>query len=51
MTDFFTIVAIWKGASDLQFMVYGQNVVLGELLHRLIVNRKEDNRSVQSVSI
>lgn len=47
----FTVVAVWKGASDLQFMVYGQNVELGELLHRLVVNRKEGSRSTQSVSI
>jgi hypothetical protein len=47
----FTVVAIWKGASDLQFMVYGQNKELGELLHRLVINRKEGSRSTQSVSI
>jgi hypothetical protein len=37
----FTVVAIWKGASDLQFMIYGQHKGLGKLLHRLVVNRKE----------
>jgi hypothetical protein len=47
----FTVVAVWKGASDLQFMVYGQNKELGKLLHRLVVNRKEGSRSTQSVSI
>jgi hypothetical protein len=47
----FTVVAVWKGASDLQFMVYGQHKGLGELLHRLVVNRKKGSRSTQSVSI
>jgi hypothetical protein len=47
----FTVVAIWKGASDLQFMIYGQHKGLGKLLHRLVVNRKEGSRSTQSVSI
>ena len=47
----FTVVAIWKGASDLQFMVYGQHKGLGELLYKLVVNRKEGSRSTQSVSI
>lgn len=47
----FTAVAVWKGASDLQFLVYGQNKKLGELLHRLVVNRKVGSRSTQSVSI
>jgi hypothetical protein len=39
------------GASDLQFMVYGLHKGLGELLHRLVVNRKEGSRSTQSVSV
>ena len=47
----FTVVGVWKGASDLQFMVYGQNVQLGEDLHKLVVNRKEGSRSTQSISI
>ena len=47
----FTVVAVWKGASDLQFMVYAQNAALGEHLHRLVVNRKEGSRSTQSVPI
>ncbi len=47
----FTVVAVWKGASDLQFMIYGQHKGLGELLHRLVVNRKEGSRSTQSVNI
>ena len=47
----FTVVALWKGASDLQFMVYGQNKALGEHLHRLVVNRKAGNRSTQTISM
>jgi hypothetical protein len=47
----FTAVAIWKGASDLQFIVYGQHKGLGELLYRLVVNRKAGSRSTQSVSV
>jgi hypothetical protein len=31
----FTVIAVWKGAGDLQFMVYGQHKELGALLHRL----------------
>ena len=47
----FTVVAMWQGATDLAFMVYGQNPALGEHLHRLVVNRKEGSRSTQSVSV
>lgn len=47
----YTVIGVWKGASDLQFMVYGQNEKLGELLLRLVVNRKERSRSTQTVSI
>ena len=47
----FTVVAVWKGASDLQFMVYGQNPALGEYLHSLVVNRTPGSRSTQSISI
>jgi hypothetical protein len=47
----FTVVAMWQGATNLAFMIYGQNTALGEHLHRLVVNRKEGSRSTQSVSI
>lgn len=47
----FTVVGIWKGASDLQFMVYGQHKALGEKLYSLVVNKKEGSRSTQSFSI
>jgi hypothetical protein len=47
----FTVVGIWKGASDLQFMVYGQHCNLGKHLYKLIVNRKTGSRSTQSISI
>ena len=46
-----TVVGVWKGASDLQFMVYGQHKGLGELLYRLLVTRKKGSRSTQSVPI
>ena len=47
----FTVVAVWKGASDLQFMVYGQNPKLGEHLLLRVQNRKNGSRSTQSVGI
>jgi hypothetical protein len=47
----FTVVAMWQGATNLAFMIYGQNAALGEHLHRLVVNRKEGSRSTQSVSV
>jgi hypothetical protein len=36
----FTVVAAWKGASDLQFMVYGQHKELGELLVWLSIEKQ-----------
>lgn len=48
----FTAVAIWKGASDLQFIVYGQHEKLGEyLLERVIAVQNTSSRSTQSISI
>ena len=47
----FTVVAVWKGASDLQFMVYGQNPKLGEYLLDRVQNRKAGSRSTQNVGI
>ncbi|EIJ41535.1 hypothetical protein BegalDRAFT_0621 [Beggiatoa alba B18LD] len=47
----FTAVAVWKGASDLQFIIYGQHNGLGEHLHQLVVNRPEGSRSTQSITI
>ena len=47
----FTVVAVWRGASDLQFMVYGQNPAIGKYLHRLVVNRTPGSRSTQSIPI
>ncbi len=47
----FTVVGIWKGASDLQCMVYGQSPDLGEHLYRLVVGRKEGSRSTQSITV
>lgn len=47
----FTVVGLWTGASDLEFMVYGQHKGLGELLYRLVTERKAGSRSTQSVPI
>lgn len=47
----FTVVAVWKGASDLQFMVYGQNPKLGRHLLSRVKNRKKGSRSTQNVEI
>lgn len=47
-----TAVAIWKGASDLQFIVYGQHKDLGEyLLKRVIAVQNSSTRSTQNVGI
>jgi len=47
----FTVIAVWKGASDLQFMVFGQNNKLGKYLLDRIKNRKEGSRSTQNIGI
>jgi hypothetical protein len=47
----FTAVAIWKGASDLQCMVYGQHKGLGKYLLERVRNRKKGSRSTQNVTI
>jgi hypothetical protein len=47
----FTVVAIWKGASDLQFMVYGQHPSLGNYLLRRVNERKAGSRSTQNIPI
>lgn len=47
----FTVVAIWKGASELKFMVYGQDKNLGEYLKERIINRKINSRSTQNIGI
>ncbi len=48
----FTAVAIWKGASDLQFIVYGQHKNLGKyLLERVIAVQNTSTRSTQNVGI
>ena len=47
----FTAVGIWKGASDLQFIVFGQHKGLGEYLLERVRNRKKSSRSTQSVEI
>jgi hypothetical protein len=48
----FTAVAIWKGASDLQFIIYGQHKELGNyLLERVIAVQNSSTRSTQNVGI
>jgi hypothetical protein len=47
----FTVVAIWKGASDLQCLVYGQHKGLGKHLLQRVRNRKAGSRSTQNVTI
>lgn len=47
----FTAIAVWKGASDLQFIVFGQNTKLGKYLLERVKNRKAGSRSTQNVGI
>ena len=48
----YTAIGIWKGASDLQFIVFGQHKKLGEyLLERVRAVAKTSTRSTQSISI
>ncbi len=48
----FTAVGIWKGAADLQFIVYGQHVDLGKyLLERVRVVADTSTRSTQNIGI
>ncbi|MBI3074980.1 MAG: hypothetical protein HYY92_02065 [Parcubacteria group bacterium] len=47
----YTAVAIWEGASDLQFIVFGQNPALGTHLLRLVRNRPSGSRSTQTIPI
>ncbi len=47
----FTAVAVWKGASDLQFIVYGQHNGVGKYLLDKVINRKKGSRSTQSIGI
>ncbi len=47
----FTAVAIWRGASDLQFIVYGQHKDLGNYLLDKVQNRKDGSRSTQTIGI
>ena len=48
----FTAVGIWKGAADLQFIVYGQHIDLGKyLLERVRAVANTSTRSTQNVGI
>lgn len=46
-----TAIGVWKGAADLEFIVYGQNPKLGEYLLEKVINRKSGSRSTQSIEI
>jgi hypothetical protein len=47
----FTAVAVWKGASDLQYIAFGQNENVGHYLLKRVQNRKEGSRSTQHISV
>lgn len=47
----YTAVAIWRGASDLQFIVFGNNKEVGEYLLDRVNNRKKGSRSTQNIPI
>jgi hypothetical protein len=47
----FTVVAVWRGASDLQFLVFGQNKKLGKYLFERVTQRKDGSRSTQNIDI
>ena len=48
----FTAVGVWKGAADLQFIVYGQHVSLGKyLLERVRAVANTSTRSTQNIGI
>jgi len=48
----YTAVGIWKGASDLQFIVFGQHKKLGEyLLERVRAVANSSTRSTQSIPL
>lgn len=47
----FTAIAIWKGASDLQVMIYGQHPDFGKYLFERVTQRKQGSRSTQNIAI
>ena len=47
----FTAIAVWSGAEDLQFVVFGKSKKLGDYLKEKINNRKKGSRSTQTISI
>lgn len=47
----FTAIAVWRGASDLQFIVFGQNKKLGVYLLERVKHRKKGSRSTQNIGI
>ena len=47
----FTAIAVWRGANDLQFIVFGQNKKLGVYLLERVKYRKAGSRSTQNIGI
>jgi len=48
----FTAIGVWRGASNLDFIVYGQNIALGEyLLERVRAVANTSTRSTQNITI
>ncbi len=48
----YTAVGVWKGASDLQFIVFGQHIELGKyLLKRVRAVANSSTRSTQNIDI
>lgn len=47
----FTAIGIWKYASNLQMIIYGQNSKVGDYLIDRINNRKEGSRSTQNIAV
>jgi hypothetical protein len=42
-----TAIGIWKGAANLEFIIYGQNPKLGEYLLEKVINCKAENSKIQ----
>ncbi len=53
MNNVFLCLAVWKNASDLLFMIYGQNPEIGEFLESKVRSFKNGNgvRSTQSIGL
>lgn len=47
----FLAVGIWSGLCDLQFIIYGQHLGIGEYLEQKIKNKRPESRSTQTISV